>query len=145
MIAYIDTSALVPVLIDEQTSPLCAEVWESAERLVSTRLVEIEAATALHRAQRLARISQPILRAALGLLDGFMTDLDIIEIDQDLVRRARHCAEAAPLRGYDAVHCAAGLVTASTVGAVLVSGDQQLLTTWRQHGASVVDINQTPG
>jgi predicted nucleic acid-binding protein len=145
LIAYIDTSALVPVLIDEQTSPLCAEIWESAERLVSTRLVEIEAATALHRAQRLERISQPILLAALRLLDGFMTDLDIIEIDQDLVRRARQCAEVAPLRGYDAVHCAAGLLTATAVGAVLVSGDQQLLTTWRQLGASVVDLNRAAG
>ena len=145
MIAYIDTSAFVPVLIDEQTSALCAEMWESAERLVSTRLVEIEAATALHRALRLGRISQPILSAALRLLDAFMTDLDIIEIDQDLVRRARQCAEVAPLRGYDAVHCAAGLVTATTVGAVLVSGDHQLLTTWRQLGASVVDINQLAG
>ena len=145
MIAYVDTSALVPVLIDEQTSPLCVEIWESAERLVSTRLVEIEAVTALHRAQRLERISRPILLAALGLLDGFMTDLDIIEIDQDLVRRARQCAEVAPLRGYDAVHCAAGLVTATAVGAVLVSGDLQLLTTWRQLGASVVDINQAAG
>jgi predicted nucleic acid-binding protein len=145
LIAYIDTSALVPVLIDEQTSPLCVEIWGSAERLVSTRLVEIEAATALHGAQRSKRISQPTLLAALRLLDGFMTDLDIIEIDQDLVGRARQCAGVAPLRGYDAVHCAAGLVTATAVGAVLVSGDRQLLTTWRQLGASVVDINQAAG
>jgi uncharacterized protein len=142
LIAYIDTSALVPVLIDEQTSPLCTEIWESAERLLSTRLVEIEAATALHRAHRLERISEPILMAALHLLDGFLTDLDVLEIDQDLIRQARQCAEVAPLRGYDAVHCAAGLLTATAVGAVLVSGDQQLLTTWRHLGASVVDINQ---
>jgi predicted nucleic acid-binding protein len=145
LIAYLDTSAVVPVLIDEQTSPLCTELWESAERLVSTRLVEIEAAAALHKAQRLARISLPILTTALHLLDAFMTDLDIIEIDQDLVRRARQCAEVAPLRGYDAVHCAAGLLTATAAGAVLVSGDQQLLTTWRQLGANVVDLNQAAG
>jgi uncharacterized protein len=142
LIAYIDTSALVPVLIEEETSPLCAEMWESAERLVSTRLVEIEAATALHKAQRLERISKPDLSAALRLLEAFLTDLDFIEIDQDLVRRARQCAEVAPLRGYDAVHCAAGLLTATGVGAVLVSGDQLLLRTWRQLGASVVDIMQ---
>jgi predicted nucleic acid-binding protein len=145
LIAYIDTSALVPVLIEEQTSPICAEIWESAERLVSTRLVEIEAATALHKAQRSERISQPVLLAALRLLDGFMTDLDVIEIDPDLIRRARQCAEVAPLRGYDAVHCAAGLLTATSVDAVLVSGDQQLLTTWRQLGASVMDINSAAG
>ena len=142
MIAYIDTSALVPLLIDEPTSSLCMEMWESAEGLISTRLVEIEAAAALHQAHRLDRISRPVLATALGLLDGFMTDLDIIEIDQDLVRRARQCAEVASLRGNDAVHCAAGLVIAPAADAVLVSGDQQLLTTWRQFGASVVDLNQ---
>ncbi|HWJ53130.1 MAG TPA: hypothetical protein VNT24_07120, partial [Propionibacteriaceae bacterium] len=99
----------------------------------------------LQRAHRLERISEPILLSALHLLDGFMTDLDIIEIDQDLIRQARRCAEMAPLRGYDAVHCAAGLLTATAAGGVLVSGDQQLLTTWRQLGASVVDINQAAG
>jgi predicted nucleic acid-binding protein len=145
LIAYIDTSAFVPLLIDEQTSPVCAEMWESAERLVSTRLVEIEAATALHKAQRLNRISRPVLSTALRMLDAFMTDLDFIEIDHDLIHRARQCAEVAPLRGYDAVHCAAGLLTATSPAAVLVSGDQQLLTTWRQLGASVVDINQAAG
>jgi predicted nucleic acid-binding protein len=145
LIAYIDTSAFVPLLIDEPTSPLCAEIWEFTEGLVSTRLVEIEAAAALHKARRLERISQPVLSAALRLLDGFITDVDIVEIDQDLVRRARQCAELAPLHGYDAIHCAAGLVTATTVDAVLVSGDHQLLSTWRRLGANVVDINLPAG
>jgi predicted nucleic acid-binding protein len=142
LIAYIDTSAFVPLLIEEKTSPLCVEMWESAEGLVSTRLMEIEAVAALHKAQRLERISQPVLSQALRLLDGFMADLDIVEIDQELVRRGRQCAEVAPLRGYDAVHCAAGLLTAMAIDAVLVSGDQLLLTTWRQFDASVVDIHQ---
>jgi len=142
LIAYLDTSAVVPVLIREAASPLCTELWESTELLVSIRLVEIEAATALHKAQRLQRITQSDLAAALRLLDEFMTDIDIVEIDQDLIHRARQCAAAAPLRGYDAVHCAAGLLTATTVDAVLISGDHQLLATWRQFGASVVDINQ---
>ncbi len=143
MIVYVDTSAFVPLLIEEPASPLCAEMWESAEGLVSTRLVEIEAAAALQKARRLERISQSILASALRLLDGFMTDLDLIEIDQDLVRRARQCAEFAPLRGYDAVHCAAGLLTATALQAVLVSGDRQLLAAWRHFGATVVDINES--
>ena len=59
--------------------------------------------------------------------------------------RARHCAQAIPLGGYDAAHCAAGLLIAEEPEAILVSGDQQLLAGWRHFGATVVDINESIG
>jgi uncharacterized protein len=142
LIAYIDTSALVPLLIDEPTSPVCTDVWESVDVLVSTRLVEIEAATALQQANRLLRISGADLTTALAWLDGFMTDLDLLDINADLVRAARRCAELVPLRGFDAVHCAAGLTIANEPGAIVVSGDRQLLAAWQHFGAEVVDVTE---
>jgi uncharacterized protein len=145
LIAYIDTSALLPLILDEPASPHCMEIWESAERLVATRLVEIEAATALHRAHRLGRLNRSTLLAALRGLDAFLTDLDLLEIDQALVQLARRCAAVAPLKGYDAMHCAAGLLVSSSPGAALVSGDHQLLAAWRQFGAPVVALNEATG
>jgi uncharacterized protein len=145
LIAYLDTSALVPLLIDEPASPMCLEVWESVDLLVSTRLVEIEAAAALHQANRLGRISRSDLATALDSLDAFMTDLDLLEIDADLVRDARRCAAAVPLRGFDAIHCAAGLFVSEEPGTTMVSGDQQLLSAWRHFGAEIIDVNEPPG
>lgn len=145
MTVYVDTSALVPLLIDEAASPVCTELWETADRLVSIRLVEIETAAALHRAYRMERIDQPDLVVALTGLDEFMTDLDLVEIDVDLVRLARQCVQAAPLRGYDALHCAAGWVTSHAPDAVLASGDGQLLEAWRNLGGTVLDINDSAG
>ena len=143
MIAYIDTSAFVPLLVDEESSAACAEIWESADQVVSTRLLEIEAATALYRAYRLQRFGAEILMEALKTLDSFLTDLDVVEIDQWLIQNARRCAADAPLRGFDAVHCAAGLLLAEQIDSVLVSGDQQLLTAWRSFGATTLDTSAT--
>ena len=77
------------------------------------------------------------------MLDGFLTDLDVVEIDQRLVHDARQCAADAPLRGFDAVHCAAGLLFAGQTDSVIVSGDQQLLTAWRFFGARTIDTSSS--
>jgi uncharacterized protein len=143
LIAYIDTSAFVPLIVDEGSSAACAEAWESADRVVSTRLLEIEAATALYRAFRQQRFGAEVLKQAVMILDGFLTDLDVVEIDQRLIQNARQCAADAPLRGFDAVHCAAGLFLAEEIDAVLVSGDQQLLAAWRFFGAATLDTSST--
>jgi predicted nucleic acid-binding protein len=141
MIAYIDASAFVPLLVDEDSSAACAEVWESADQVVSTRLLEIEAAAALYQAYRKQRFGADALTNAIEVLNGFLTDLDVVEIDQQLVNDARRCAAAAPLRGFDAVHCAAGLLFAEQTDSVMVSGDQQLLTAWRLLGARTLDTS----
>jgi predicted nucleic acid-binding protein len=145
VIAYLDTSAVVPLLIDEPASPICAEIWESFDVLVSTRLVEIEAACALQQAHRLNRITRSALTTALTGLDAVMSDLDLIEITAELVVEARRCADAVPLRGYDALHCASGLAVARDPGSALVSGDRQLLAAWWHFGAEIVDVHEPAG
>ena len=47
MIGYLDTSALVPLLIGEATSPACREFWNTADAVTSTRLLYVEAVAAL--------------------------------------------------------------------------------------------------
>lgn len=145
MTVYLDTSALVPLLIDEPASPVCMDLWESADRLVSIRLIEIESAAALYQAHRMQRIDQPALVAALDGLDELVTDLDLLEIDANLVQLARQCAQAAPLRGYDAMHCAAGWLTSKAPDSVLAAGDRQLLKAWSDLGVVVVDVNDPTG
>lgn len=126
MIAYFDTSAIVPLLIEEPATGPCQEHWSAADRLVTVRLTRVEAHAALAQAQRTRRISPRQLRSAVTDLDGLLDQVDHVEVDDSLVRAAADIAAAAGLRAYDAVHLAAALRIADT-DLVLVAGDQAML------------------
>jgi uncharacterized protein len=141
VIAYFDTSALVPLLVEEPSTPACRRLWDDADEVVSVRLGYAEAAAAAAQARRLARITRRTQRAALARLDQLWPQIQIVEVDQTLVQRAATVADAHQLRGYDAVHCAsAELVNDQSL--VAGSGDAQLLTAWRQLGVNIFDTNQ---
>lgn len=52
MIAYFDTSAFVPLVIDEPSSPTAQRLWDIADRVVSVRLLYPETRAALAMARR---------------------------------------------------------------------------------------------
>lgn len=55
MITYLDTSALLKLVVTEQGSDRAVQVWEAADSLVSVSLITVEARTALRlRAHRSA-------------------------------------------------------------------------------------------
>ena len=107
MIAYFDTSALIPLIIDEPMSAPAAELWGMAPRVVSVRLLYPEARAALAQARRLRRITERQLEYALRSLESLDDQIDHIEVTAVLARRAGELAQMAALRGYDAVHLAA--------------------------------------
>ena len=133
MIVYFDTSAFVPLLVTEPGTPLARELWDSADDVVSTRLLYVEAAAALARAQRMERITDRNRRAALDSLDDLWRDFRVIEVDETMTRRAAELADRHALRGYDAVHCA----SAERIDApdlVVASGDKDVLTACTELG-----------
>lgn len=69
MILYVDTSALVPLLIEEPSSARCGELWDSADRLTTTRLTYVEAVAAVAQGTRLGRISMDEAADAREVLD----------------------------------------------------------------------------
>jgi predicted nucleic acid-binding protein len=52
LIAYFDTSAIVPLLVEEPGSEAAANVWNEASRIAGTRLLFAEARAALAQARR---------------------------------------------------------------------------------------------
>lgn len=126
MIAYFDTSAVVPLLITEPGSAQAARLWNEADRVVSARLVYPQVRAALAQANRLGRLSSRQLCAAVGELDARCDELDVVELDEQLARDAGDLAETHGLRGYDAVHLAAANRVADD-DLVLVAGDRQIL------------------
>ena len=135
MIAYFDTSAIVPLLIDEPGTERAAEMWDSADRVASVRLARVEARAALAQAARIGRLTTRQLATAKRNLDDLIAQLDLVDVGDDLTRRAADVAEARTLRAYDAIHLAA----AARLGVgetVLVAGDRALLTAARAADSS---------
>lgn len=141
MIAYFDTSAVVPLLVDDEPgSEVALAAWLGAERVVSARLLFAEAGAALARAARLDRLTPRTLDGALAELEGLWSQLDIVEIDDALVHTAATLARKHSLRGYDAVHCAAALLIAGP-DTVALAGDGDLISAWRDEGLQVIDTH----
>ncbi len=138
MIGYLDTSVLVPLLIGEATSPACREFWNTADSVTSTRLLYVEAAAALARAERAGRMVADEPPRATALLDRMIVEIEAIEIDERLVRAAGDLARRFGLRGYDAVHCAAA-VQLDEPDLVAASGEKHLLAAWRELGIATYD------
>ena len=97
MILYVDTSALVPLLIDEPASEACGELWDSADSVTVTRLAYIEAVAALAMAERMGRISTEGVNDGCVVLDELWQAVDVIE----LVRRPVTLALRASSRACD--------------------------------------------
>ena len=140
MIAYLDTSAMVPLLIAEPTSTVCRYLWDSADTVATSQIAYVEAAAALAMAQRLARITPRQHAAALRLLDRLWAEIAVVAVDDDLVRRAARLARDRELRGYDAVHLSSAeqLVDPDLI---FVSGDRKLLAAGTTIGLSVANIS----
>ncbi len=138
MIVYFDTSAVIPLIIDEPNSGSCERLWNEATRVVSVRLLYAEARAALARAFPLGRLTRSGLISAVELLDSLTTEIDCIEISDSLVRRAGALAQEQELRGYDAVHLAAAEVIADA-DTIFASGDHQLIAAASSLGLAVAN------
>lgn len=140
MICYFDTSALIPLLVEEPSSEVAGRLWDAADRVVSSRLAYAEARAALAQANRADRIDGPGLRRAVTDLEVLVGDLDLVEVSAAVVRRAGQLAEQLALRGYDAVHLGAAESLADPE-LVLVAGDRQLLRAAGELGLAISDLN----
>jgi predicted nucleic acid-binding protein len=136
VIAYVDTSSLLKLLIDEDGSDRAELIWNTADVVASAALIVVEARAALAVATRGARLTAAQHRAAKGELVALVEELTIVEITEDLIVDAAEMAEQEALRGYDAVHLAAAL----TVGADLImSADVALCDTAGRRGLAVAN------
>ena len=144
MIAYFDTSALIPLIIEVPGSLRAGRVWDLADRLTSVRLVYTEARAAFAQAERRGRLASADLPGALDALEGLYSQLDLLEVDDLLVRRAGELAQQHALRGYDAIHLAAAeRVHDDTT--LMVAGDGELCAAAGALGLAVADtsVNDT--
>jgi uncharacterized protein len=143
VIGYLDTSAFVPLLIDEPTSAACRRFWDDADVIVSSRILYVETAAALAQARRIGRLSQRKQRQAGRRLDQMWLEMDVIEVDEQVITHAAHVTYHLSLGGYDAVHCTSA-EQLNDDDVVAASGDQRLLAAWLKLGMATYDTNQKP-
>jgi len=140
VILYLDTSALVPLLVREASSARCQQLWDAADLVTCSAIGHVEASAALARAHSAGRLRPAAMADAGRLLEKLWSEVAVVPADGPRLRAASEAAFRHGLRGYDAVHCAAAeAVTGEEL--VAASGDQDLLAAWRTDGLAVVDTN----
>jgi uncharacterized protein len=144
LIVYFDTSAVVPIVIEEPSSVSFSRLWDEADRVISSRLVYVEGRAALAMARRMRRLDEDELRTAVGDFESLHGQLDIVEITAELVRDAGSMAERFALRGFDAVHLASAQLL-QDADLVLASGDLGLLSAAQALGMATSNLqNRAP-
>lgn len=141
MIVYLDSSAVVPILIDEPGTATCRRLWDGADRRITSRLTYVEVAAALAMAERHDRLSSPEHDQAWTNFSDIWPDVDVVDVTAELTESAAKLARSSALRGYDAIHCAAA-VAIDDRELVSASGDRRLLDAWRRLGMATVDTSK---
>lgn len=104
--AYLDTSSLVKLHVEERDSPGIRELAGSADILATSVLAYPEMRATLARRRRERLITLEELKMAVGQLDASWPRLLAIPFTEGVMRAAGRLAEAHGLRGGDAVHLA---------------------------------------
>ena len=145
MIAYLDTSAFVPLVVEQPTSPVCERIWTDSPVLVSSVMLTAECMAALSMARRMGRLGPRGLRTAVANAEELLGQVALVTATPSIAAQAGSLALDQGLRAYDAVHLATALTlrddASSAEGAdelALVSGDQDLLTAANAVGLTVV-------
>ena len=135
MITYFDTSAFLKLLVEDEAGGRTVEqLWMSSAGIVCCEIGYVEARAAIAAANRARRLTAASLRDVRETLDGLWAQLDVVAVTSVLVRDAADLAEAAGLRGYDAVHLAAALAVPVDTFA---SSDVRLCEAAASHGLHV--------
>lgn len=138
---YLDTSALVPLVVSEPSTATCRTAWGRADLVVSSALTRVEATAALARAARHGRLATDQLTAAQQSLDEIWARVAEVPADGRRLDAAVQAALRHALRGYDAVHCASAVLVLDD-DLLAASGDQELLAAWRAEGLAVLDTTR---
>jgi uncharacterized protein with PIN domain len=139
MIACFDSSALMPLVLDERGTERASWAWRSASRRVVAAVTATELYAALGAASRAGRIAADVLNDAFRAADRLLAACEHRVIDRALAADAALLAVEERLRGYDAIQCAVGLELRAEA-ATGVAGDRALLDAWSARGLRTIDI-----
>jgi predicted nucleic acid-binding protein len=139
-VRFWDSSALVPLLVKESSSPLVAPLVRSDAEVVLWWASPVECRSAVHRRRREGRLSTAFVTGALGRLAEIVEDADVVEPTAGLRDRAGALLATHPLRASDALQLAAALAWCddNARGRAFVCLDERLADAARREGFDVL-------
>ena len=109
MIAYLDTSSLVKLYVEEEGSPLVRELVERSELVATSVVAYAEARAALARQRREGGLTAAGYDRAKADFERDWPRYLTIEVSEAVYRSAGDLAEKHHLRGFDGLHLASYL------------------------------------
>jgi predicted nucleic acid-binding protein len=116
MILYLDSSALLKLYVKESGSEAVRKLVSRAKSVCIHLIGYTEICAALGRAQRMGRVPTDDLLQLLQEFDRDWSNIDVVGVNDALIRRAGEMAVHFGLRGYDSVHLAAAEAVARDIG-----------------------------
>ncbi len=133
-IVYLDTSALVKLVVEEPGSALAAALWDGADLVVTSRLADTEVRAVLASGRRAGRLEGG---HATAEWDRLWPGLHVLELGESVTTAAARLIEQHPLRAADALHLASALELRSP-DLVVAVWDEHLAAAARAEGLRVV-------
>jgi predicted nucleic acid-binding protein len=116
LILYLDSSALLKLYVAEPESESIHRLIRRAHSACTHAIAYAELCAAFSRAHRMGRAAAEEIPALLQDFDRDWASMDIVGVNEALVRRAGQLALQFGLRGHDSVHLAAAETVAREVG-----------------------------
>jgi predicted nucleic acid-binding protein len=126
----------VKLLLHERGTEEASDLFLSARRVRSSRILVPEAHAAVARARRARRVGPNAAARSLETAGELLNDVDHIELRPALAERAARLAVVHELRGFDAIHLAS-YEQMATRNSVLVAADGDLVRAARRLGHAV--------
>lgn len=127
MTLYAETSAVLRWLFAEDGGGEVRSTLASADKVVSSRLTLIETRRVVRRAERAGRISAAQSADVLAVFAQAASTWAILEVTEEVARRAEEAFPDEPVRTLDALHLASALfLRQSFPDLVIVSADARV-------------------
>jgi len=136
LIAYVDTSALVKLAVDEVGSREMRELWDEGLPTAASAIGYSELCCALAGVVRSGRLPVAAADQVLELANGIWKRIVTIGAEGVLARHAGALGARHALRALDAIHVATAL-TLAEAGPIVVSWDRRLRRAARAEGLPV--------
>ncbi len=120
MTLYAETSAVLRWLFAEEGGETIRSALATAEKVTSSRLTLIETRRVVRRAEREGRITAAQAADLLAVFAQATSTWAVLEISEEVARRAEDGFPSEPVRTLDAVHLASALFLRQSFPALVI-------------------------